>query len=150
MPVLQTYASSLLSSPHLTLPLWLIPCSLPGGLNSTWMSSLLSPDWATELTFSQTPDTHTLTVSNQNALLPDVCLTNTFRPLFMCCTVLCRSVVSDSATPWTAAHQAPLAMGILQARTLEWVAMPFSRGSSQPRSWTGVSCIVGGFFLFFS
>ena len=32
-----------------------------------------------------------------------------------------------------AARQAPLSMGILQARTLEWVAMPSSRGSSQPR-----------------
>ena len=31
-------------------------------------------------------------------------------------------------------------------RILEWVAYPFSRGSSQPRSWTGVSCIAGGFF----
>ena len=31
-------------------------------------------------------------------------------------------------------------------RILEWIAYPFSRGSSQPRSWTGVSCIVGGFF----
>ena len=29
---------------------------------------------------------------------------------------------------------------------LEWVAMPFLRGSSQPRNWTGVSCIAGGFF----
>ena len=38
------------------------------------------------------------------------------------------------ATPWTVARQAPLSMGILQARILEWVAMPFSRGSSQPRS----------------
>ena len=28
-------------------------------------------------------------------------------------------------------------------RTLEWVAYPFSRGSSQPRSQTGVSCVVG-------
>ena len=36
--------------------------------------------------------------------------------------------------------------GILQARTLEWVAYPFSRASSQPRDWTGVSCIAGGFF----
>ena len=27
-----------------------------------------------------------------------------------------------------------------------WVAYPFSRGSFQPRNWTGVSCIVGGFF----
>ena len=29
---------------------------------------------------------------------------------------------------------------------LEWVAYPFSRGSSQPRNLTGVSCIAGGFF----
>ena len=36
--------------------------------------------------------------------------------------------------------------GILQARTLEWAAFPFSRGSSQPRDWTQVSRIVGRFF----
>ena len=36
--------------------------------------------------------------------------------------------------------------GILQARILEWAAMPFSRGSSQPRDWTQVSHIAGGFF----
>ena len=36
--------------------------------------------------------------------------------------------------------------GILQARILEWVAIPFSRGSSQPRDWTQVSLIAGGFF----
>ena len=30
-------------------------------------------------------------------------------------------------TPWTVAHQAPLSMGILQARILEWVAISFSR-----------------------
>ena len=36
--------------------------------------------------------------------------------------------------------------GILQARILEWVAFPFSRGSSQPRNRTGISCIAGGFF----
>ena len=36
--------------------------------------------------------------------------------------------------------------GILQARILEWVALPFSMGSSQPRDWTQVSCITGGFF----
>ena len=37
--------------------------------------------------------------------------------------------------------------GILQARILEWVASPFSRGSSQPRDGTLVSHIVGGFFI---
>ena len=36
--------------------------------------------------------------------------------------------------------------GIRQARILEWVAFPFSRGSSQPRNRTGVSCIASGFF----
>ena len=36
--------------------------------------------------------------------------------------------------------------GILQARILDWVAFPFSRGSSQPRDQTQVSHIVGGFF----
>ena len=36
--------------------------------------------------------------------------------------------------------------GILQARILEWVAFPFSRGSSQTRDQTQVSCIAGGFF----
>ena len=36
--------------------------------------------------------------------------------------------------------------GILQARILEWVADPFSRGSSQPRDRTQVSHIAGGFF----
>ena len=35
--------------------------------------------------------------------------------------------------------------GILQARILERVAFPFSRESSQPRDWTQVSCIAGGF-----
>ena len=38
------------------------------------------------------------------------------------------------------------AHGILQARILEWVAFPFSRGFSQPRDQTQVSCIAGGFF----
>ena len=40
------------------------------------------------------------------------------------------SVMSDSLQPHGLGHQAPLSMGILQARILEWVAIPFSRGSS--------------------
>ena len=50
------------------------------------------------------------------------------------------------ATPWTVACQAPLSMGILQARILECVAMTSSSGSSQPRDQAGVSCIADGFF----
>ena len=37
--------------------------------------------------------------------------------------------------------------GILQARLLEWVVVPFSRGSSQPRNGAGVAYIVGRFFV---
>ena len=39
--------------------------------------------------------------------------------------------------------------GILQARILEWVAFPFSRGSSQTRDQTQVSHTAGGFFISF-
>ena len=50
-------------------------------------------------------------------------------------------------TPWTVAHLAPLPMGILQARILEWFAISFFKGSSQPRDWIQVSHIAGGFFI---
>ena len=36
--------------------------------------------------------------------------------------------------------------GILQARILEWVDIPFSKGPSQPGDWTQVSCIAAEFF----
>jgi len=36
--------------------------------------------------------------------------------------------------------------GILQARILEWIAFPFSRGSSQPRDGNQVSLIAGRFY----
>ena len=50
------------------------------------------------------------------------------------------------ATPQTVDHQAPLSMGILQARKLEGVATSSSRGSSQARDQTQVSRIAGRFF----
>ena len=37
--------------------------------------------------------------------------------------------------------------GILQARTLEWVAISSFRGSSRPRDRTPLPCIAGGFFI---
>ena len=48
--------------------------------------------------------------------------------------------------PRTVAQKAPLSMGILQARILEWAAMLSSRGSSQFRDQTQVSRTAGGFF----
>ena len=49
-------------------------------------------------------------------------------------------------TLWIVAHQPPLTHGILQARILEWVAIPFSRRSLQPRDQIWVSRITGRFF----
>ena len=46
----------------------------------------------------------------------------------------------DCSPPGSSVHE------ILQARVLEWVAISYSRGSSQPRDQTQVSCIAGRFF----
>ena len=54
------------------------------------------------------------------------------------CPTLCDPM--DCSLPGFSVH------GVFQARVLEWVAIAFSRGSSQPRDQTGVSCIAGGFF----
>ena len=62
--------------------------------------------------------------------------------------VLVRAVLSHFshvwlfATPWTVAPPGFSVPGILQARMLEWVAMPASRGSSWPRDQTRVSCLL--------
>ena len=50
-------------------------------------------------------------------------------------------VVSDSLRPHGLSPLGSSAHGISQARTLEWVAIPVSRGSSPPRDRTHVSCI---------
>ena len=55
------------------------------------------------------------------------------------CLTLCDSMnysLSGSSIP-----------GILHARILEWVAIPFSRGSSWPGDWIQVSCIASRFFI---
>ena len=54
------------------------------------------------------------------------------------CPALCNPM--DCSLPGSSVH------GILQARILEWVDIPFPRGSSQPRDWTWGFCIVGRFF----
>ena len=64
-----------------------------------------------------------------------------------CTKVLSCSVMSNSLEPHELySPSGSSAHGILQVRILEWVAIPFSRGSSRPRDWTQVSCIAGRFF----
>ena len=54
------------------------------------------------------------------------------------CPTLCDPM--DCSPPGFSVH------GILQARILEWIAIPFTRGTSQPRDRTLVSCIAGRLF----
>ena len=54
------------------------------------------------------------------------------------CPTLCDP--TDCSPPGSSVH------GILQAGILKWIAIPFSRGSSQPRDRSQVSCIAGRFF----
>ena len=60
--------------------------------------------------------------------VPCVCVLSCFSRVWLCNPIGC-------SPPGSSAH------GILQARILEWVAMPSSRGSSRPRDRTWVSCI---------
>ena len=57
------------------------------------------------------------------------------------------AVVSDSCDPLDCSLPGSSVPGILQARTLEWVAVPSSRRSTQLRDRTRVSCIAGRFFM---
>ena len=58
------------------------------------------------------------------------------------CPTLCGPM--DCSPPGSSVH------GILQARILEQVAFPFSKGSSHPRDTVSVSCIAGRFFTFWA
>ena len=58
------------------------------------------------------------------------------------CVVVCLTLFDplDCNLPGSSIH------GIFQARILEWIAIPFSRGSSRPRDWTWLSHIAGRLF----
>ena len=88
------------------------------------------------------PLTQQRRVPTQLASLPadQLCLIGSLKVAQSCLTL--RNIM-DCSPPGSSVH------GILQARILEWVAMPFSRGSSWPRDWTHVSCLsctAGVFF----
>ena len=64
----------------------------------------------------------------------------------MCVCMLSLSVMSTLYDPMNYSLLGSSVHGILQAKILEWVAIHFSRGSSQPREWIQVSCMAGGLF----
>ena len=70
-------------------------------------------------------------------------------PPACCACVLSHSSCQLSAALWTQTSRCLFVHGFLQARILEWIAMPFSKGSSRPGNQTcdfWVSCVAGRFF----
>ena len=89
--------------------------------------------------------------SPKRAKQHSLCCTAGSHPLPIMCVRLCVSVsvtqscltlcdCMDCSPPGSSVH------GVLQARILEWVAIPFSRGSSQPRDWMQASSVAGRWF----
>ena len=73
-----------------------------------------------------------------------LCFTQSSRSIefiVLCAVLSCFSHIRLFANLWTIACQAPLSMGILQARILEWVLFSSSRGSFRPRDPTLISYI---------
>ena len=64
---------------------------------------------------------------------------------FLGCVCLVAQLSPTLSDPIDIVCHAPLSMGILQARILEWVAMPSTKGSFQPRDRTQISHTADGF-----
>ena len=118
-------------------------------LNVSLKESLLIPfaPWLEPRWSSWTMDS---TLSNQDSKIGGECswgLPQDNRSLHFVlvaqsCLTLCN--LTDCSPPGSSVY------GIVQARILEWVAIPLSRGPSPPRDRTHVPCIAGRFFTFWA
>ena len=95
---------------------------------------------------------HLLTVDASNCIFSILSSGLCCQPCLCVCVCICvhahtctllHPVLCD---PMDYSPLGPSIQGILQARILEWVAIPFSRVSLQPKDWTQVSRIAGRFF----
>ena len=145
---------------HSSISAWRIPqTEKPGGLQSMGLQRV-GRDWSNwARTHAELTDSVALVSGEkQSDLVTHIHTSNSFSDsfpiqviiecvhaeLFQSCLTLCDPM--DYSLPGYSVH------GILRARMLEWVAIPFSRGSSQPRdqTWASfVSCIGKCFFFFF-
>ena len=106
-----------------------------GAWQSTVHRVAKSQTWLRDFTFTFSSET-TNTIRQWNNVL------NTQKEN-MC---VCVCVLVTQLCPTLETSSGSSVHGILQARILKWVSIPFSRGSSQPRGWTWVSGLAGGFF----
>ena len=130
---------------------WEVYISLEGFISASESKSEVKSELNLELNIGH-PSTCILSVSSGalQAVLPPMFLpTSAPSPLSDLLLLLSHKVVSDSCNPMGCSPPGSSAHGISQARTLHWVPISSSRGSSRPRDQThisGVSCIEGGFF----
>ena len=107
-----------------------LPCSPPAYLPDLWIKPT-------------TPVSHALWADSLLLVRGDPNLLYIHAKSLQLCGTLCDPM--DCSPPGSSVHR------ILQARILEWVALPFSRGSSLPRDWTCVSYVscTGKLVFFF-
>ena len=103
------------------MPVWCFLLTMKASSEDTWRESLPRLHWQFQKVFKW------------GILLLETCVC-----VWLHCVWLCNPM--DCSPPGSPVH------GILQARALEWVAIPFFRGSSRPTDQSWVSCIAGGFF----
>ena len=108
---------------------------LPFCLNATPSLSLTQAELPHQLWENHAWNQGTAPTTTATKLLPLCC---SCCLVTKSCATLCNPV--DCCLPGSSVH------GILQARILEWVSIPFSRASSPPRDRICVSCTAGGFF----
>ena len=108
-------------------------------VNESWILSVSQFWWG--ITSSNTIWNLSLSCKIQNRLPEVLICTSADSVCVSWSDVKSYSVVSNSLWPRGYSDQV-----ILQARILEWVVIPFSRESSQPRDQTQIFCIAGGFF----
>ena len=103
----------------------------------TWAFSSLTRDWTPALG-SESVESSPL----DHQGIPWMSILSEIRTVLCLVTQSCLTLYN----PVDYSPQGSSVHGIQQARILDWVAAPFSRGSSRPRDWTWVSCIAGRFF----
>ena len=133
---------------HSSILAWRIPWTEePGRLQST-VSQRGGHDWALSLHFTSVLNFYYSVLSTQ--VLTHIITTSLFFSLSNVLTVqltiesVRRSVMSNSL--WPQSPSGSSVHGIFQARILEWVTIPFSRGYSWARNQTQVSHIADRFF----
>ena len=121
---------------HSSILAWRIPWTEDPGRLQSMGSQRVRHDWVTSLHFTSSSCALTgIWIRLMCVWIRLVCVCVLVAQL---CLTLCNPM--DRSPPGSSVH------GILQARILEWVAVPFSRGSSQPREQTPGFCVAGRVF----